>query len=288
MKELLILSGKGGTGKTTISSAFIWIGEIGAYADCDVDAPNLHLVMGEFDKGETSNYYGMDKAYIDQETCNNCDLCKQYCKFDAINVDSENNYSVNNYACEGCSVCEWVCPVDAISMKRYKSGELRLHKEPDIFSTAQLKMGSGNSGLLVTDVKKALRTASEGIDLAIIDGSPGIGCPVIASIAGVDMVLIVAEPSISGMQDMERIIETSKRFRVKLAVCVNKFDTNLKITEKIEKYCKNNRIDFLGIIPFDKAAVSLVNEGLSIVDKECKAGEATKEIFERTIDILEN
>lgn len=286
--KIAVLSGKGGTGKTTISSAFIRIGEIGAYADCDVDAPNLHLVMGEFDKGETSNYYGMDKAYIDQETCNNCDLCKQYCKFDAINVDSENNYSVNNYACEGCSVCEWICPVDAISMKRYKSGELRLHKEPDIFSTAELKMGSGNSGLLVTDVKKALRTASEDIDIAIIDGSPGIGCPVIASIAGVDMVLIVAEPSISGMQDMERIIETSKRFRVKLAVCVNKFDTNLKITEKIEKYCKNNRIDFLGTIPFDKAAVSLVNEGLSIVDKECKAGEATKEIFERTIDILEN
>lgn len=288
MQELLILSGKGGTGKTTISSAFIRIGEIGAYADCDVDAPNLHLVMGEFDKGETSNYYGMDKAYIDQETCNNCDLCKQYCKFDAINVDSENNYSVNNYACEGCSLCEWICPVDAISMKRYKSGELRLHKEPDIFSTAELKMGSGNSGLLVTDVKKALRTASEDIDIAIIDGSPGIGCPVIASIAGVDMVLIVAEPSISGMQDMERIIETSKRFNTKLAVCINKFDTNLKITEDIKQYCSNNRIDFLGTIPFDKEAINLVNQGLSIVDEECKAGEATKKIFDRTISILEN
>lgn len=288
MKELLILSGKGGTGKTTIASAFIRIGEIGAYADCDVDAPNLHLVMGEFDKGETSNYYGMDKAYIDQKTCNNCDLCKQHCKFDAINVDRENNYSVNNYACEGCSVCEWVCPVDAISMEEYKSGELRLHREPDVFSTAQLKMGSGNSGLLVTDVKKALRTASEGIDLAIIDGSPGIGCPVIASIAGVDMVLIVAEPSISGMEDMERIIETSKRFNTKLAVCINKFDTNLKITEDIKQYCSNNRIDFLGTIPFDKEAINLVNQGLSIVDEECKAGEATKKIFDRTISILEN
>ena len=288
MQELLILSGKGGTGKTTIASAFIRIGEIGAYADCDVDAPNLHLVMGEFDKGETSNYYGMDKAYIDQETCNNCDLCKQYCKFDAINVDKDNNYSVNNYACEGCSVCQWICPVDAISMEEYKSGELRLHRKPDVFSTAQLKMGSGNSGLLVTDVKKSLRTASEGIDLAIIDGSPGIGCPVIASIAGVDMVLIVAEPSISGMEDMERIIETSKRFNTKLAVCINKFDTNLKITEDIKQYCSNNRIDFLGTIPFDKEAINLVNQGLSIVDEECKAGEATKKIFDRTISILEN
>lgn len=290
MKELLILSGKGGTGKTTIASALIKLGEIEAYADCDVDAPNLHLLMKDFEEAETSNYYGMDKASIDREICNECNLCKEYCKFDAIEVDEENNYRVNIYACEGCSVCQRICPVDAIEMKSFKSGELRLYREPDIFSTAQLKMGSGNSGLLVSDVKKALKSASrdKDIDLAIIDGSPGLGCPVIASISGVDMVLIVAEPSVSGIEDMERIIETSKRFHTKIGVCINKFDTNLKISEDIKRYCKENNISFVGSLPFDKEAVKLLNKGLTIVDRECKSGQAVKEIFKETKRLLKN
>lgn len=285
MKQLLILSGKGGTGKTTIASAFINLGKIEAYADCDVDAPNLHLMMKDLKSAEVSNYYGMDKAYIDKEVCNDCDICRQYCKFDAIDI-VEGKYEVNLYACEGCSVCERLCPVNAIEMKKFKSGEISLYRQPDIFSTAELKMGSGNSGLLVTDVKKALKDEAKDIDFALIDGSPGIGCPVIASISGVDTVLIVAEPSISGISDMERIIETSKRFGVKIALCINKYDTNMDITREIKDYCRENKIDFVGEIPFDSEAVKLLNKGLSIVDVDSKSGRAVKEIFKKTIKIL--
>lgn len=285
MKQLLILSGKGGTGKTTIASAFIKFGKIRGFADCDVDAPNLHLVMDRLKEPELSDYYGMNKAHIDEELCTSCDLCREHCKFDAIDI-IDGNYRVNEYACEGCSVCQVLCPVDAITMKRSKAGELKLYADEDIFSTAELKMGSGNSGLLVTDVKKALKEKAENLDFVLIDGSPGIGCPVIASISGVDMVLIVAEPSISGINDMERIVATSKKFGVKIAVCVNKYDTNIQITSDIKSYCKTNNIDYIGEIPFDQQAVKLLNRGLSIADEECASGRAAKVLFEKTMTIL--
>lgn len=286
MKELLILSGKGGTGKTTIASAFIKLGEVRAYADCDVDAPNLHLATQQTREPECSDYYGMDKAYIDPSLCTSCDICREHCRFDAIDVDAKDKYRVDLYACEGCSVCEVLCPVDAIEMKAYKAGDLMLYRDRNIFSTAQLKMGSGNSGLLVTQVKKVLKSQAKDVDFAIIDGSPGIGCPVIASISGVDMVLIVAEPSISGFNDMERIIQTSKRFGVKLALCVNKADSNMENTEKIKKYCKTNQIDYLGEIPYDREAVRITNAGKSIVDIECKSGLVAEKVFEKTMKIL--
>lgn len=284
MKQLLILSGKGGTGKTTIASAFIKLGEVKAYADCDVDAPNLHLVTEQLSEPKCSDYYGMDKAYIDTSICTDCDLCREHCRFDAIDVTDK--YEVNLYACEGCGVCQELCPVNAIEMIAYKAGELMLYRDIDIFSAAQLKMGSGNSGLLVTEVKNALKSEVEDVDFAIIDGSPGIGCPVIASISGVNMVLIVAEPSIAGIDDMKRIIETSKRFGIKIAICVNKFDINIKNTEKIKTYCKNNKINFVGEIPFDKEAVKAVNDGKSIVDIDCKSGCATRDVFQETMKIL--
>ncbi len=286
MKELLILSGKGGTGKTTIAAAFIKLGGIKGYADCDVDAPNLHLVTHQESQPELSDYYGMDKAYIDNDICTNCDLCREHCRFNAI--DLNDGYKVNLYACEGCAVCKELCPVGAIEMQAYKAGDLKLYKGREIFSTAELKMGSGNSGLLVTEVKNTLKSHAEDLELAIIDGSPGIGCPVIASISGVDMVLIVTEPSISGINDMERIVKTAKRFNTKLAICVNKFDTNINNTEKIKAYCRENDINFVGLIPYDREAVKIVNEGKSIVDRDCKSGRASKEVFKETLKILKN
>lgn len=286
MKQLLILSGKGGTGKTTIASAFIKLGEVRAYADCDVDAPNLHLATEQTTEPECSDYYGMDKAYIDSSICTSCDICREHCRFDAIDIDANGKYVVDLYACEGCSVCEVLCPVGAIEMKPYKAGDLILYRDRNIFSTAQLKMGSGNSGLLVTEVKNKLKSQAKDVDLAIIDGSPGIGCPVIASISGVDMVLIVAEPSISGFNDMERIVETSKIFGIKIGLCINKGDTNIENAEKIKKYCKDNGIDFLGEIPYDREAVRITNAGKSIVDIECKAGLAAEKVFQETMNIL--
>lgn len=284
MKQLLILSGKGGTGKTTVASAFIKLARAKVYADCDVDAPNLHLVMNQHSVPRRTDYYGMSKAEIDPEICSECDLCRQNCRFEAIAVNGE--YKVDYYACEGCGVCEVICPAGAIALKPAVAGELILYRNDAVFSTAQLKMGSGTSGMLVTEVKKQMRSVIIEADLAIIDGSPGIGCPVISSLSGVDMVLIVAEPSVSGISDMERIIKTAQIFQTKIAVCINKYDTNLSNTEKIEAFCRQNLLPVVGRIPFDPEAVKAVNIGQTIVDMDCAAGRSVNDVFGRTMSIL--
>jgi len=284
MKQLLILSGKGGTGKTTIAGAFIKLSKARAYADCDVDAPNLHLVMVQSTSPQRSDYFGLPKAEINRDLCVKCDLCRQNCRFDAIDADIQ--YSVDEYACEGCGVCEKICPAGAITLKPAVAGELMLYVDDAVFSTAQLKMGSGTSGMLVTEVKKQMKVAGEGAEFAIIDGSPGIGCPVIASLSGVDMVLIVAEPSVSGISDMERIIKTAEGFQTKVAVCINKYDTNFVKTEEIVSFCQTFNLPFVGKIPFDPKVVEAVNHGRSIVDIDCSAGRAAKEVYAKTIRIL--
>ncbi|MBP8641224.1 MAG: ATP-binding protein [Oscillospiraceae bacterium] len=285
MKQLLILSGKGGTGKTTIASAFIKLADAKAYADCDVDAPNLHLIAGWSVKPAKTDYYGLPKAEIDPELCIKCDQCRQNCRFDAVSIDEK--YKVDPFACEGCGVCEYVCPVEAITMKPAVAGELMLYSDGEkVFSTAQLKMGSGTSGMLVTEVKKQMKAAAADAELAIIDGSPGIGCPVIASLSGVDMVLIVAEPSISGISDMERIINTAAKFGTKTAVCINKYDTNIENTEKIEEFCKKQAMPFIGRIPFDSNAVKAINNGQTVVDIDCISGTAVKEVYHKTMNLL--
>lgn len=284
MKQLLILSGKGGTGKTTIASAFIKLAQAKVYADCDVDAPNLHLVMKQETKPIRTEYLGLPKAEINSELCVQCDLCRQNCRFAAIQINPQ--YEVDGYACEGCGVCEVVCPVRAISLKPAPAGELMLYVDDEIFSTAQLRMGSGTTGMLVTEVKKQMKSVDISADFAVIDGSPGIGCPVIASLSGVDMVLLVTEPSISGISDLERIIKTAERFQTRMAVCINKFDTNIENTEKIESFCLRHQLHVVGRIPFDTDAVKAINSGQSIVDLDCGAGRAVKEVFHNTSKIL--
>lgn len=285
MKELLILSGKGGTGKTTIASAFIKILDAKVYADCDVDAPNLHLITGQKSDPKRRDYFGMPKAHINQDLCIECDECRVRCRFDAITA--QGGYQVKPFACEGCGVCELVCPTKAVTLKPAVDGDLMLYDtDGKVFSTAKLKMGSGTSGLLVTEVKKQMKSIPTHAKVAIIDGSPGIGCPVIASISGVDMVLIVAEPSISGINDMERIIKTSQGFGVQIAVCINKYDTNLAKTEKIKSYCQDKDLAYVGQIPFDPDAVKAINNGQTIVDIDCISGRATKDVYNKTMDLL--
>lgn len=278
MKRLLVLSGKGGTGKTTVSAALIRLANAKAVADCDVDAPNLHLVMEQKVEPQKAIFMGGDKAVVDSAVCIGCGKCETNCRFDAIRVLNDKAIA-NEFSCEGCGVCEYVCPTHAISLVPDVAGERELYVDDSVFSTATLKMGRGNSGKLVTEVKLAMLKSAPECELAITDGSPGIGCPVMASVSGMDMVLVVAEPSKSGISDLKRLVQTVATFQIKVMVCVNKYDTSLNNTAEIESYCKEKNIPFVGKIPFDPEAVSAVNAGYTIVDVDCLAGRAIKEIY---------
>lgn len=296
MKQLLVLSGKGGTGKTTIVAAFIQLLNAKAFADCDVDAPNLHLVTSMKDTPQTSDYYGLDKAFINENLCVTCGDCMKHCQFDAITYN-DNTYNVNPYKCEGCSVCEAICPVDAITMNQDIAGKKQLYSDKSIFSTATLKMGSGTSGKLVTEVKKALtnqvktsleqgRLEEDQVEIGIIDGSPGIGCPVISSITGVDLILVVTEPTVSGISDMKRVIEIANHFNIQVAICTNKYDINETKTDEIRAFAKDNNHEFVGVIPYDSDVALAINQGINVMETSAKAGRFINNVFNHTIQLL--
>lgn len=286
MKQLLILSGKGGTGKTTTAAAFISFSNAKAIADCDVDAPNLHIVQRLDSLFEKSDFIGSEKAYIDKEICINCKKCMDNCRFNAIK-ETLNKCEVDEFACEGCGVCEYVCPQNAITLKEDIAGEQYLYSGDTFFSTAKLKMGRGNSGKLVTNVKKnMIFSAKENTPLAIIDGSPGIGCPVIASMSAVDLALIVSEPSLSGISDLKRLLKTAQSLHTPIAVCINKWDSSPENTKNIENFCMQNDVPFLGKIPYDKTASQAINEGKSLADINCPARTALLEVYNKVIELL--
>lgn len=294
MKKLLILSGKGGTGKTTTAAAFLHFAQARAAADCDVDAPNLHLVAQPTDAPVIADFLGGDKASIDPERCIGCGDCLAHCRFDAIVPGKTPGApcSVSEYACEGCGVCAHVCAYNAVALHTDVAGQKQLYQGGRVFSTATLKMGRGNSGKLVAEVKSALMKSdlvkhAPDTELAIIDGSPGIGCPVIASVSGVDLVLMVAEPSLSGISDLKRLLQTARTFRVTLAVCVNKWDVSPAHTQDIQRFCEEQQLPFVGKIPYDKSASRAINAGLSLADVDCPARTALKEVYERTSQLLE-
>ena len=282
MKKLLILSGKGGPGKTTTAAAFIGFAKAEAFADCDVDAPNLHLVVQMDTKPEHTAYFGSQKAMIQPEKCVGCGLCASACRFHAIRFEA-GRYAVNEYACEGCGVCAYVCPQHAVILEEDIAGTQTLYRGKRVFSTATLRMGRGNSGKLVAAVKAALAEAAPDKALAIIDGSPGIGCPVIASISGVDLVLIVAEPSLSGLSDMKRILKTAAILGTRAVVCVNKADVSPGNADAIEQYCKAQGIAFMGRIPYDRQAAVAINAGGSLADVPCPARDALYQVYVQTM-----
>ncbi len=261
MKELIVISGKGGTGKTSIVAAFAGLAKNAVFADCDVDAADLHLVLEPKVK-QTTDFSGGKQASIIAEKCIGCGKCEDLCKFDAINLDGPANdivaktFTVDPVSCEGCKVCVEFCPADAIEFNDSINGQWFISDTR--FGTmvhARLGIAEENSGKLVFLIRKETKRIAEEQkkDLIIVDGSPGIGCPVIASITGADLVLIVTEPTLSGKHDLERVAELAAGFKIPVLVAVNKFDLNSDMAEQIEKDAISRNIKVVGKIRYDKA-----------------------------------
>ncbi|MGD8534685.1 MAG: ATP-binding protein [Candidatus Aminicenantes bacterium] len=262
MKQLVIISGKGGTGKTIISSSFASLARSKVMVDCDVDAANLYLLLHP-EIQESHEFSGGMKARIDQNSCSRCGECLHACRFSAIHEKKDGEIFIDPISCEGCGVCYHICPVEAVEMEKSISGEWFVsHTQYGPFVHARLGIGEENSGKLVTEIRKKARELAEKnkLDLVIIDGPPGIGCPVIASLSGADMALIVTEPTLAGIHDMERVAQTAHHFKISTACCINKCDINPENSSIIEDWCQKNSIPLLGKIPFDEDVThSMVN-----------------------------
>jgi len=264
MKEFVVISGKGGTGKTSITAAFASLAENAVFADCDVDAADLHLILKPKVK-KTMSFHGLKIASIDKDKCIDCKKCYNHCKFEAI--DEEINLIKER--CEGCSVCAYVCPVKAIQMIDRDSGFSYMSETRfGPMAHAILKTAEEASGKLVTVVRNNAKTLAEEKkkNLIIIDGPPGIGCPVISSITGVDLVLIVTEPTLSAIHDLERILNVADHFEIPAVVCINKYDINTENTEKIEQYCRGKNIDVVGKLPYNTVVTEAMIHEKTVIE----------------------
>lgn len=268
MKELTILSGKGGTGKTSISAALASVANSVVFCDNDVDAADLHLIFKP-EKLEEYCFPSGSKAIINSDKCENCGICKDYCRFDAIYVDDNNQYTINPFQCEGCRLCERVCPNNAITTLVAENNKWFVSNSRFGYLVhAQMAPGEENSGRLVSEIrKKAMDIAKkEKADYIINDGPPGIGCPVISSLSGTNAVLLVIEPSKSALHDALRLIQLIKSFKIPAFALINKYDINLQMVEEIEKCLDKEGVTLLGKVPFDKSFVQAMIEGKSIVE----------------------
>lgn len=275
MKQLTILSGKGGTGKTTLTASFAVLAKNAVIADCDVDAPDLHMLLHP-EVVETQEFTGSKVAVIDKTKCLNWGICREKCRFDAITA----NFTVDHISCEGCGVCTVVCPANAVTLTERKSGYAYVSKTNYGFMThALLNPSEGNSGKLVTLVRQNAKNIAkqENSNLIIIDGPPGIGCPVIASVTGVDAGLVVTEPSLSGIHDLKRALQLLEHFSVTPLVCVNMYDINMDNTTKVMRFCRENNVKVVGKVPFSSKVTEAMVNGKTIVEYFPK-GAVSKEI----------
>ena len=274
MKQIVVISGKGGTGKTVITGAFAALAKNKVMADCDVDAADLHLLLKPEIK-ERHEFRSGKTALIDKKLCTKCGKCISICRFNAITED----FTVDPVSCEGCAFCSHICPTDSIKMQENTAGEWFISQTrfgPMVH--AKLGIAEENSGKLVALVRKKAKEIAEQnkVDFVIVDGAPGIGCPVIASISGVDCALVITEPTLSGLHDADRVIKVTRHFGIPVKVVVNKYDLNKDMTDKIEEYCKDNNVEMLGKIGFDTSIVDAMVNGKTIM--EFPSGKSKEEI----------
>ena len=273
MKQLTIISGKGGTGKTSVTAAFTTLSESHVIVDCDVDAADLHLILDPTIK-KREDFFGGKIAHLDRQKCQECDECLRVCRFKPIE-----NYTVDALSCEGCGVCVQACPEGAITLEQHRSGAwFTSDTRCGPMIHAQLGIGEDNSGKLVSLVRQQAKLTAERAskEYVLIDGPPGIGCPVIAAITGVDLVLAVTEPTLSGIHDLKRVVGVASHFSIPVVVCVNKYDINPANSLHIEEYCASNSLEVVGKIPYDHCVTKAMVSKKSIIEYPC--GEVTKEV----------
>ncbi|MBN2890493.1 MAG: 4Fe-4S binding protein [Bacteroidales bacterium] len=289
MKEIVILSGKGGTGKTSITASFAYLARhIAVIADCDVDAADLHLILKPTIKRK-EDFYSSLEAVIDQEKCISCGKCERVCRFDAIS--SYNRlYDVIGLNCEGCGYCEKVCPVDAIKMKQKLDGEWYISESRYVTPLVHAKLGIGteNSGKLVALVKNIAKQIAERSkkEIVLVDGSPGVGCPVISSLSGANYIVFVTEPTVSGVHDLKRVFELASKYHIPSGLIINKADLNREKTQELIEFAKNENINFLGQLPYDEVFTKAMVTGLSIVefDKQNNISQTITQMWEQIMD----
>lgn len=288
MREIVIISGKGGAGKTTVSGGFAHLAENAILCDLDVDAPDLHLLLAP-EKREENEFWSGHEAVIRTEDCANCATCLNECQFGAIEFSIE-GYSVKPFLCEGCRLCVELCPADAIDFPEKNCGNW--YVSDTRFGTmvhAQLFPGEENSGRLVTLLKQQARERAEarGLELVLSDGAPGIGCPVIASLAGTDLAVAVTEPTPSGIHDLERVAGLCDGFRTTVAVLINKADINPELADQIESYCREKGYAIVGRLPHDRAAVDAMLAARTLTEFAPDGlGGALKQAWAETMELL--
>ena len=288
MKEIVVISGKGGTGKTSLTACFsVLAGKAAVLADCDVDAADMHLMMGATHE-EGIDFYSGQKAVIDQKSCSSCGICKKECRFNAIDFH-EGQYSIDALACEGCGLCSHLCPESAITMIDALAGAYFCSgtRLGTILVHARLSPGASNSGKLVSVVKEKAKEYAEqqGLSIILVDGSPGIGCPVISSLSGASFVVLVTEPSQSGFSDLKRVVSLIEKFDIPSACIINKSDLNPGLLVAIRAYLDAHNITLLGELPYTRKFHDAIMEGRTVV--EMAGDELTERITDSWKSIIE-
>lgn len=287
MKEVVVVSGKGGTGKTSFVASLASLLGHKVVADCDVDAANLNLLLD----GKVNAHYEFfagRKAAIDPGACTGCGKCREVCRFGAIST----NHAVDALSCEGCGACFFLCPAKAVSFNETLCGHYYTAEteKGEALVFAELMPGRENSGKLVSTVRAKAREVAEsrGIDLVLIDGPPGIGCPVISSLTGAHLAVIVTEPTMTGVHDLERVLGLARHFDIPTAVVVNKGDVNPSFTKKIESFCSDRQVGFWGSIPYEPMVTEAQRAGKTVLEfaPESAASTEMRSIFERLIKRL--